>query len=410
MIILRPHQQRAVDCMLTHKKGQVIMPTGAGKTLSMITDVKNIFQANDGAKTIVVVVAPRILLANQLCEEFLEHIDNVAVMHVHSGETHHFTSTKPSIIHNWSARAYSKQLIFTTYHSLHRIQEAELDVHTIHFDESHNSIKKNFFDSTEYFSTNADRCYFHTATPVHSSTPSKPGMNDIDVYGEVICKVPAPELVQGGFIVPPQVYVRQIDIDCSNVFERDCKTLLDTIVGESINKGLICAKSTKQIVSLMSETSFMEEMKELGYSVLYITSKTGAIIDGKKVNREVFFKTLNAWGKDNSKKFIVLHHSIISEGINVSGLEAVVFMRTMNYIGILQSVGRTLRLHHQDAQGMREGTIPAGAYHFYHKPFGKVVIPTREGDKVGITTAKKVQNALDIVFQQGEVCETIIKR
>ena len=35
----------------------------------------------------IVVVAPRILLANQLCSEFLEHIDNVEVLHVHSGET-----------------------------------------------------------------------------------------------------------------------------------------------------------------------------------------------------------------------------------------------------------------------------------------------------------------------------------
>jgi hypothetical protein len=31
---------------------------------------------------------------------------------------------------------------------------------------------------------------------------------------------------------------------------------------------------------------------------MYITAKTGAIIDGQKVNREVFFDTLNAWGKD----------------------------------------------------------------------------------------------------------------
>jgi hypothetical protein len=43
-----------------------------------------------------------------------------------------------------------------------------------------------------------------------------------------------------------------------------------------------------------------------------------------KVDREQFFDVLNAWGKDNSKKFVVIHHSIISEGISVSGLEAVI--------------------------------------------------------------------------------------
>lgn len=387
------------------------MPTGAGKTLSMITHVKNIFSSNDGDKTIVVVVSPRILLAEQLCSEFLEQIDGVSVAHCHSGETTHFSSTKPNIIRNWSAQADSKQLIFTTYHSLHRIQEAGINVHTIHFDESHNSVKKNFFPAVEHFSATCNFCFFHTATPKYSVTIGKPGMNDVEVYGQIIAKVPAPELVQGGFIVPPMVRVKNLEIASSNVFERDCKHLLETIDDECISKGLICAKSTKQIVGLMSQTSFFEEMRERGYSVLYITAKTGSVIDGKKVNREVFFDTLNAWGKDNDKKFVVLHHSIICEGISVSGLEAVVFMRSMDYIGILQSVGRTLRLHHEDAADMKSGAIPAGQYQLYRKPFGKVVIPVMgDGDKIGIGTAKKVQKALDVVFQQGEVCETIIKR
>ena len=47
---------------------------------------------------------------------------------------------------------------------------------------------------------------------------------------------------------------------------------------------------------------------------MMITSKTGAIIDGKKVNRDVFFDTLNEWGKEDGKKFVVIHHSILSEG------------------------------------------------------------------------------------------------
>ena len=48
---------------------------------------------NSLPKTIVV-VAPRILLANQLSSEFLEFITDVEVIHVHSGETHHKSTTK----------------------------------------------------------------------------------------------------------------------------------------------------------------------------------------------------------------------------------------------------------------------------------------------------------------------------
>ena len=74
-----------------------------------------------------------------------------------------------------------------------------------------------------------------------------------------------------------------------------------------------------------------------------ITSKTGAVIDGKKVDREEFFNTLNSWGKDSSKRFVVLHHSILSEGINVKGLEAAMFLRNMDYITISQTIGRVIR-------------------------------------------------------------------
>ena len=67
---LRPHQLDAVTAMSNNTKGQVIVPTGGGKTMCMIEDVKRQFKS-PVSKTIVV-VAPRILLANQLCSEFLE--------------------------------------------------------------------------------------------------------------------------------------------------------------------------------------------------------------------------------------------------------------------------------------------------------------------------------------------------
>ena len=101
-----------------------------------------------------------------------------------------------------------------------------------------------------------------------------------------------------------------------------------------------------------------------------ITSKTGAIIDGKKVDREKFFETLNTWGKDPEKKFVVIHHSILSEGINVSGLEAVIFMRNMDYIGISQSIGRVIRLGGSE------------------KTFGLVCIPTYDSVVSAMVAAK----------------------
>ena len=395
-ITLRPHQRKALNEMLAYDKGQLIIPTGGGKTLCMIHDIVENQKYIDNGSTIVV-VAPRILLAEQLCSEFLEVIDttHTHVMHVHSGETSHFSTTKAEKINlfvNTARTAGENVVIFTTYHSLHRLVEADIEVNTIYFDEAHNSVQRNFFPATEYFSADADRCYFFTATPKHSLSIYKPGMNDADVYGNVICNVPAPLLVDEGYILPPKVVVKQLDMvqDKQMIADRDCENLIETIDENSLDKILIAARSTKQIIKLLSQSDFRNELAKRGYSCLYITSKTGAIIDGQKVNREVFFDTLNTWGKDPSKKFVVLHHSILSEGINVSGLEAVLFMRNMDYIGISQSIGRVIRL--------------GGS----QKTFGLVCVPVY--DKVGISTAKSVQAVVDTVFKQGQPAISVIRR
>jgi superfamily II DNA or RNA helicase len=395
-ITLRPHQQDAVDAMHVHQKGQIIVPTGGGKTLCMITDTQSSIENISSGNT-TVIVAPRILLAEQLCSEFLEVIDttHTHIIHVHSGETSHFSTTKAEKINlfvNTARTAGENVVIFTTYHSLHRLVEADIEVNTIYFDEAHNSVQRNFFPAMEHFSADADRCYFFTATPKHSLSIYKPGMNDAEVYGKVICNVPAPLLVDEGYILPPKVVVKQLDMvqDKQMIADRDCQNLIETIDENSLDKILIAARSTKQIIKLLSQSDFRNELAKRGYSCLYITSKTGAIIDGQKVNREVFFDTLNAWGKDPNKKFVVLHHSILSEGINVSGLEAVLFMRNMDFVGISQSIGRVIRLGGPQ------------------KTFGLVCVPVY--DKVGISTAKSVQAVVDTVFKQGQPAISVIRR
>jgi predicted helicase len=392
---LRPHQVRILERMQNYPKGQIIVPTGGGKTMCMIEDTAHVQQSKCGHTTVV--VAPRILLAEQLCSEFLEVITSTYthVMHVHSGETHHFSTTNSEKIHVFANTARNMGedcIIFTTYHSLHRVVDADIEVNTIYFDESHNSVQRNFFGPTEYFAAESDRCFFFTATPKHSLTINKPGMNDTAVYGQVLVNVPAPELVEGGYILPPKVVVKQLDMvqDKMKIWSRDCDFLMQTIDDQETEKVLVCARTTKQIIGLLTDSDFPLECSKRGMSWMVITSKTGAVIDGQKVNREVFFDTLNAWGKDSNKKFVVLHHSILSEGINVNGLESVVFLRNMDYIGISQSIGRVIRLGDTS------------------KTFGLVCVPVY--DSVGITTSRKVQAVVDTVFEQGKPAISEIRR
>jgi len=395
LLTLRPHQQRGVDAMVAHIKGQLIMPTGAGKTLTMITDAKA--QIDNIGATTIVVVCPRILLAEQLCSEFLEVIDtkNVHVMHAHSGETSHFSSTNPKQIHmfaNVARTAGDACIIFTTYNSLDRLRQADIEVNTIYFDEAHNSVKRNFFPSTEFFSGDAERCYFFTATRKTSVTINKPGMNDVEVYGNIICRVSAPELVEGGYIIPPKIQAKKFDMHKAKQINPniDCANVMETIDDTQTKKILVCVKTSKQLINLMGFTDFASELHQRGYSYLYITSKTGAVIDGKKVNREEFFNTLNAWGKDPNKHFVVLHRSILSEGINVSELETVIFLRNMDVIEMTQTIGRVLRLGSDT------------------KKFGLCVVPVYS--QVGVSTERALQNVVDTVFERGEMLDSVVRR
>ena len=395
MIQLRPHQERIVTSMVTNPKGQVIVPTGGGKTLCMIKDAQRVFNSGNkwgfllkqpDRKT-VVVVSPRILLAQQHSDSFEEFLGlhpmlQRKILHVHSGDTSHESTTNADAIKYWhNTNNKFNKLIFTTYHSLHRIQESGINVDTVYFDEAHNSVQRHFFPATEFYSgLDNVRCYFFTATPKYNKSVESPSMDDKEIYGEEIERISARELIDSGYILPPKMVVKELEmteVGRTPVW-KESEHLLDTIDECGVDKVLICARRIAQIVNLVDDTTFCSKLSSRGYSWMYITSKTGGIINGESVDRETFFETLSAWGKEDTKRFVVLHHSILSEGINVPGLEAALFMRNMNHVAISQTIGRVIRTDNDNKQ------------------FGIVCVPVY--DRVGISTVKKVSAVVDTIL------------
>ena len=418
---LREHQKEIIKTMQRHTKGQILVPTGGGKTACMIFDAhshcddewawNNELMKFSEPKTIVV-VAPRILLAQQLCEEFLTTLDfkNTIVLHVHSGETHHERTTDIGKIYFWHKNNWKKnRIIFTTYHSLNKVMRSTIDVDTIYFDEAHNSVQKNFIESVEHYSMYAKRCYFFTATPKHSSTPKKVGMNEEDIFGEVIVQIPAPDLISRGYIIPPKVKSVKYPAAMEQP-ERDKSILVNILKNEdNMEKVLITAKSTRDMSKLLIGTDFPLICEALGYHVMWITSKYGAMIDGKKVSRDKFFDTMNEWGNHPDKKFVMFHHSILSEGMNVHGLTACILMRNLDLITMAQTIGRVIRLHKDDARNISSGDLkPNREMNGYRKPFGKMFVPVYSN--VGISTERRLQSVVDTIFNKGEAQVSTVKR
>jgi superfamily II DNA or RNA helicase len=409
--LLRPHQKEVFLLMREHSKMLTIAPTSSGKTIMMIADAKHRFTEGESNKTILV-VAPKLILCQQLSLEFCKYISNVSVAHVHSGDTSHFRTTDFLEIAYWCEKTQGNKLIFTTYHSLDKIVKAELELDVAFLDEAHNSVNKRFYDSVEAISKTAKNFYSLTATPKFSQVSSKPGNNNAEVFGSKIHNVKAPELLKNGSILPPVTAVMEVGSsrDKETAHERDFYTLCDTIFNEDdMDKVLVVAPNTKMMMRMLSETSFMEEMHDNGYEVLHITSKCGAYVGKRKVSRSEFLDTLGAYGADPNRKFVVLHIGILTEGISVPGIQSCIFLRQQNFISTVQSIGRCIRVNPDDTARIKSGELEPGDFSNYIKPFGKVVIPVYN-NKVGIATARRVQNVVDEVFVKGNFVADVIKK
>ena len=405
---LRPHQSRALDAIQNANKGCVYVPTGGGKTVIMMEDCKRRFLESDDVQTIVV-VAPRILLANQLFEEFFSYLNghvSCAVMHVHSGEVDGFRTTKPEQIaaHDAACRGNFHQLIFTTYHSLGRIVDSGINVDVMYCDEAHNATQKSHFVGVAATSMAAESAYFFTATPKYSRNPHARGMNNKIVFGDTLEIVPAPELINNGSIIPPQLVVHESELvrtkDNAHEVDRDLLIdVVDDLSEEQSAKVLVAAPNTRVLWNMLSKTDVLSELNAKGYDILHITSKHGAYINRQKVGRQEFFKTLTEWGKDDSRKFIIFHYSILSEGINVPGLTHTILLRNLPIIEMAQTIGRVIRLHSDDVKDIADGKITPGDLSQYRKSHGVVTVPL--SGKASLATRNRLQKVIDLIFVDG---------
>jgi len=408
---LRHYQIRGFDALNQNDKGIVQFHTGAGKTAVMIFNCKKLIE--ESAKT-VVVVAPRILLANQLCEEFMEIIghQNNHVMHVHSGETHYFSTTnseKISLFNGVARAAGESCIIFTTYNSLKKVIDSGIDIDVMYCDEAHNSTRRDFFKSVASASMIAERSYYFTATPRNHRNPSANGMNNATVYGKVIASTNAQELIDAGAIIPPTIHTHETDIvrqkDTAAMIDSETVlNILDTLDETKASKVLVAAPSTRVLWNMLTQSDVIQQLSERGFEILHITSKHGAYVNKTKVSREVFFDTLTQYGKDENKKFLLFHYSILSEGINVPGLTHCILLRNLPLIEMAQTIGRVIRLHIDDIKDIQSGKIPAGQCQLYRKSTGFVTVPVHKNH--GGAVAKRLQRVVDAIFKEGKAVES----
>jgi hypothetical protein len=232
-------------------------------------------------------------------------------------------------------------------------------------------------------------------------------MNNTDVYGNNIISIPAQELIDAGSIIPPKVvpYEAQTIRTKENAAFVDAENIvgiLSEISDCDAPKVLVAAPSTKVIWSMFTESDLLQQLNDMGYTIMHITSKHGAYIDKQKVSREVFFEKMSEFGADPDKKFIVFHYSIMSEGISIHGLTHCIMLRNLPMIEMAQTIGRVIRMNKDDRKDIQDGKIAAGQFALYRKPFGTITVPVQNnyGDKI----ARQLENVVNAIFVKGELC------
>ena len=405
MLSLRPHQERTIDALYNNEHGTVYIPTGGGKTICMIEDLRTQLVQSD-YPTLTVVAAPRIMLALQLASEFneiLSGVSNYKIGSVHSGDSPFYSVTTEAEIMKFVSSAHTfgaHVILFTTYHSLHKIANNQFFVDTFYCDEAHNTTQRNFFDATGTVAAQSRRKFFFTATPKFSAKHDR-GMNNEEVYGTNLITVSADELLDCGAIIPPTVNVHTFDTvrTKEEVAEHDADTVLRVLDMDDAERVLVSAPSARIINAMMVFTDLYRELRSRDYNVMTITSKHGAIINGKKTTRSKFFSALDNFS-NTGEKFVLFHYSILSEGINVSGLTNVVLLRNLSTVEMAQTIGRVIRLDSVDRKRVSDGTLAPRAYNNYIKPTGYISIPVYSN--YGKATAKRVQRTVDTIFKHGK--------
>jgi len=337
-------------------RGRLVMPTGAGKTLTEAVLLDWQFKNNSKTK-IHLVLAPRIMLGNQLLGEYKTFLGKEAFRAVafHSGEHiaedgikwKEVATTQKSAVEEAYANAQKLNqhlVVFSTYHSCGKLEGIEFD--TIIADESQYCVAENFNASFRSLTSRVRLAF--TATEKMTASNSGFGLNNVELYGERWYYISPDELIKRGRIVPPRLHIMHgatVDEGASIVSQ------ITEIAQEQIKLTEATLEFSK-VLFAMSGTADVktveDNIKDIRstfpkHDVFTITSRNGAQINGVEVKRKQFMQDLK-----NCENALIFHYDILSEGIDVDGITGVGIMRNMGLSKLLQTIGRAIRLYKPD--------------------------------------------------------------
>jgi superfamily II DNA or RNA helicase len=418
---LYDYQKAAVKATSKIDKGIVCLPTGMGKTMIQSAMIAKEITEFSGFR-IFVVNAPRIMLSFQLfkniSEELITKKIDARYINLHSGKQRKedeadinqlrteygiehsdiLSTTSIAAINeelNKSRRCNQPVVIFSTYHSAHKLVNISYEIEMILNDEAHYLVQERFNENIN--NIGANRNYYFTATMRHTDSDEGIGMNNSSIYGEVLYQKTPREAIDMGKMVRPRLHIvshhdghtftdNDVDAQIGRVIT-DCYDQHQYQLRSKVNaKMLVAAEGTDDIYNFLNSQEY-RDLVESGIRIYALASddRVGNRINEERVNRQEFLKRLQIDGQNKAIRLIVIHYDILSEGIDVPGLTGALILRNMSKAKFVQTMGRILRLNVQDRIKIDAGELQPTQIKKMVKPYGYVILPMLEREDTDIT-------------------------
>jgi superfamily II DNA or RNA helicase len=434
----RKHQLGAWETTKNSPIGQVIIPTGAGKTFVQVAiHVEDMLAKTlKGETGVYVIAAHRLLLCQQLLNDFVDlvvktglsfdilfvgtlnfNIEDKYKEYMKYGFNGNMaccenTTNQETVLkaYNNSKAAGRHLVIASTYHSFFKLRVLpEIDVCT--YDEAHTTTQEDFTqnikiaqgfveEKTEEDQTiggkitenivqvenRIKRNYFFTATRKFSDDQ---GMNDVQMYGEILYQKSPREMVDAGEIVGPKLHF--IDTRDNDALYTNTTMLVKTVI-QSFQKHrkeiklaafcedaiepkiLICANGSDESRELHDNPIFQNFCQKNDIQVFLLNSRDGYFHNFQPVQQKITLLNKMRHLKDNQKA-ILIHIRMLTEGIDLPSITGVMPLRNLGPICLFQTIGRGSRLVNQDRYKIYNQIIGPDEKTMFIKPFCWVILP-----------------------------------
>lgn len=407
---LRDYQIEACNAVYTTDIGQIISPTGTGKSVIQGSVFEKLIKNKPGFG-VYLVLTPRIMLTNQLMESISKQLIkskiNLLALTVHSGsaalmaesdsseyDQYVYASIRNKSTTNTSeietelveARHAKKPLLVCcTYDSIPALLRAmtmlSLEFDQVLCDEAHYIVEKKFNQNISNLKKIAKKIHFFTATQKVTVGTIGNGMNNDSFYGPVVFRRSPRQMIEQGYMIRPRIHFETSEKDAA----------WSQMVSDAFNehqlqvkynaKMLVCCDGSLTMEEISNSKQFIKYCKDNDITVFAISSVIGARINNIDVpNRTQFLKKL----KSHSGREIVLHINILTEGIDIPDITGVMFIRNVGLTRFLQSIGRDTRVLTVD-YGKETSNFQLNSSNWM-KPYAWVIVAERDGDNEGKTS------------------------